>query len=78
MEPKPPTSRLAQHQSEALESQSKTAPQAALEFATPEELIRHDASQTVPPPALTERVKESLAAEPPPAPAPWWKRWLGR
>lgn len=77
MEPKPPASRLAQHQSEALESQSKTVPQTAIEFATPEELIRHDAAQTNSPPALAERIKESLTAEPPPVSTPWWKRWLG-
>lgn len=76
MEPKPPTSRLAQQQSEALESPAKTAAQAATEFATAEDLIRHDAAQTPPPPALEERVKKSLATEPPPAPASWWKRLL--
>lgn len=50
---------------------------AALEFATPEEMLRHDALHTPVPPALVSRLKQSLAQLPPPAPRPWWRRIFG-
>ncbi len=49
---------------------------AAAEFASPEALLRHDAAQTPAPPAVAERLRTSLAAEPP-KPVSWWRRLLG-
>ncbi|HAB18740.1 MAG TPA: hypothetical protein PLX89_12065 [Verrucomicrobiota bacterium] len=49
--------------------------QTGLEFASPEELVRHDRAQTPIPPTLTRRVEESVANLPPAA-KPWWRRWL--
>jgi hypothetical protein len=78
MEPKPPSSRLAQQQAETLDQQQQAKQATAKEFATAEELIRHDAARTSPPPTLEDRVKQSIATEPPPEPKAWWKRLLGR
>ncbi|MBK9138336.1 MAG: hypothetical protein IPM17_06160 [Verrucomicrobia bacterium] len=76
MEPKPTRSRLDHEQAQDLAHQQQSRP-AVKEFATAEELIRHDAAQTAPPPGLEERVKQSIAAEPPPTQR-WWKRLFGR
>ncbi len=70
------------------QSQDQTAEQAAghhtaaatppaLEFDSPEALLRHDAAQTPAPPALADRLRDSLADEPAPA-TPWWRRLLGK
>jgi hypothetical protein len=45
------------------------------EFATPEEMLRQDAGQTVVPPSVSQRLQESIAQQPP-ADQPWWKRWF--
>jgi hypothetical protein len=49
----------------------------AREFATAEELLRHDAAQTEVPPAIAERLTQSIAKLPQP-PRSWWQRWLKR
>ena len=46
---------------------------AALEFSTPEEMLRHDAEHTTVPPEVARRLKQSTAALPPPSRS-WWKR----
>jgi len=46
------------------------------EFETPEELIRHDATQTEVPATVEARLKDSLANEPKPKPG-LWKRLFG-
>lgn len=81
MEPDTPPSRLQQQQQQASE-ELQTAEQAegrqtALEFATAEELLRHDRANTPVPETIESRLKSSIAAEPSPS-RPWWKRWLGR
>jgi hypothetical protein len=70
------TSKLQQQQNQQTVEQT-AARQAAREFASPEDLLRHDADQTVPPPALAHRVAESIAKEPRPARS-WWQRWFSR
>jgi len=50
---------------------------AGLEFTTAEEAIRADADATVLPPAIAERLKKSIQAEPPPSKRSWWKRIFG-
>ncbi|HTH46333.1 MAG TPA: hypothetical protein VMB21_02355 [Candidatus Limnocylindria bacterium] len=67
------TEELAAEQAHTTTTQSGTA----REFATPEELLRHDRTHTPVPPAVSERLEQSLAAEKPAKPKPWWKR-LGR
>lgn len=66
---------LAQAQTTA--QQQTHEQQQTIEFATAEEMIRHDAAQVPVPPAVTERLRKSVAAEPRPQ-RPWWQRWLGQ
>ncbi|HAV61969.1 MAG TPA: hypothetical protein DCY13_06355 [Verrucomicrobiales bacterium] len=54
----------------AAQQQQNTTP---LEFETPEELLRHDASTIEVPAGVVDRLAESAHQEPP---APWWKRLL--
>lgn len=51
--------------------------QVAREFSSVEELIRHDSGQTAVPEAVEDRLKQTLAQESVPKPAPWWRRLLG-
>lgn len=73
---KPPSSQLRQQT--ATEQVHTTQGETVREFATPEELLRHDRGQTAVPPGIAERLGETLAATPPPAveKKPWWKRLL--
>lgn len=45
------------------------------EFATVDELIQSDVEQISVPPKIAERLNESIAREPKPAPS-WWRRWF--
>ncbi len=47
------------------------------EFASTEELLRHDAAQTEVPPVVAERLTKSIANLPRPAKT-WWQRLLKR
>ena len=80
MEPDSPPSRLRHEQQSRQDlhagEQARQA-QAGLEFANAEDLLRHDRSATPLPDAIESRLKNTLAAEPPP-PRPWWKRLLGK
>jgi hypothetical protein len=58
-------------------SETRARQTTAREFATPEELLRHDASQTEVPPAVATRLNESIQREPKPARS-WWRRLTGR
>jgi hypothetical protein len=76
----PRTSKLQHEQKQeqtAQGQQTQQVQQAPLEFAAAEEALRHDAAQTELPPAIAERLRDSIAREPKPA-ASWWKRLLGR
>ena len=50
--------------------------QAAIEFASVEEMLRFDASQTGVPAAIADRLDASIAQEPPPRPS-WWRKLRG-
>ncbi len=50
--------------------------QAAHEFASAEEMLRHDAIHTPVPPGIEQRLQKSVADLSPPKPA-WWRRFLG-
>ena len=47
------------------------------EFATTEELLRHDAAQTEVPPVIAERLTNSIKDLPRPSKT-WWERLLKR
>ena len=49
----------------------------AREFASAEELLRHDVSQTTVPPAIAQRLSQSIQKEPKPAQS-WWRRLMDR
>jgi hypothetical protein len=67
----------SKHRSQEQEqlAQNAAAQTAAREFATTEELLRHDAAQTEVPPAIAERLTQSIAKLPS-QPKSWWQRWL--
>jgi len=48
----------------------------AREFASPEELLQHDAAQTLVPPTVANRLADSLRSEPKPERS-WWRRMFG-
>jgi len=60
-------------EAELLGEQQHQHQQSAREFASVEDLLRHDAAHTTVPPAVAERVRDSIAREAP-APKPWWQR----
>jgi hypothetical protein len=63
-----------EQQVQSLPQSQQTVPR---EFATVEELLRHDAQQTPVPPALTQRLQASLKQLPPAARRAWWRRLFG-
>lgn len=67
----------SQQRSQEQEQLSPAQQSAAREFATVEELLRHDAAHTDVPPAIAERLTQSIAKLPP-KPQSWWQRWLKR
>jgi hypothetical protein len=79
MDNKPSKSRLQhqQQQEQTAEQQTTNQSQTRQEFASVEDLLRYDASQTTPPPAIADRLQATLKAEPPPKRS-WWQRVFGR
>jgi hypothetical protein len=57
-------------------SQTEQTSETAREFATPEELLRHDALHTPVPPSIARRLKESLGPLTPPS-SSWWRKFFG-
>ena len=57
------------------ETKSQQTP--SREFASAEELLRHDVSQLTVPPAIAERLSQSIQSEPKPERS-WWKRLMDR
>jgi hypothetical protein len=68
------TKLTSQEQEQLSETQSQQT--SAREFASAEDLLRHDASQTTVPPAIAERLSQSLQNEPKPERS-WWRRLMG-
>lgn len=70
--------RQTKHTSQEQEQLAETEAQqiSPREFASTEELLRHDASQTAVPPAIAERLARSIQKEPKPERS-WWRRVLG-
>ena len=72
------TSKLNQHEhEETILQQQNAQQQTAVEFASAEEMLRHDAGQTPVPPAVAERLQQSVAQEPKRSPS-LWQRLFGR
>ena len=65
-----------QQQAQQQSATQQTQQDSAREFATPEEMLRHDALHTPVPPAISHRLQESIGKAPPP-PQSWWRRLLG-
>lgn len=67
--------KLNSQQRQQEESQQTASTSQPVEFASVEQMLRHDALHTPVPPAIEGRLREALGSL---APArPWWKRWLG-
>ncbi len=75
----PPKKLTTQHkteeQQETAATQQQQTAQGGQEFATVEEMLRHDAMHTPVPPSIKRRLEKSLEEQGPPV--PWWRRWLG-
>jgi len=69
------TKLTSQEQGQLAETKSQQTP--AREFASAEELLRHDASQTTVPPAIAGRLSQSIHNEPKPERS-WWRRLMDR
>jgi len=70
--------RLQQQQTSQTDLTQQTGTQTTQAFENPEEIIRADRAQTAVPPALVERIAESLSREPQAvAPKSWWQRLFG-
>ncbi len=57
-------------------TQGQAHHQPAREFASVEEMLRHDALHTPLPPTIAHRLQSSLSQTPAP-PLPWWRRLFG-
>ena len=66
-----------EHAQETASQHHTKQKQEAREFASVEEIIRTDKQQIEVPPAVAERLNESILKEPPPQKKSWWKRMLG-
>ena len=65
-----------QKQTEQQVESQQTQQSLPREFASAEEMLRHDAIHTQVPPAIAFRLRESIRQTPPP-PRSWWQRWFG-
>jgi hypothetical protein len=69
-------SKLSSQEKQQIDVSQQTHPEAGREFASVDEMLRHDALHTPVPPAIGHRLQQSLAGAPPTA-RPWWRRLLG-
>ena len=71
--------KLTQKELEQLAAeQQQTQSSSAREFASVEEMLRHDALHTPVPPTIAHRLEDSIAQSPPSPPGrAWWRRLLG-
>ena len=65
-----------QQQEQPLVSTQESGQTGVREFASPEEMLRHDALHTPVPPAIAQRLRESIGKTRQPT-SSWWKRLLG-
>ena len=70
--------KLTQKEQEQLAAeQQQTQSPSAREFASVEEMLRHDALHTPVPPTVASRLEESVKQLPPASSRAWWRRLLG-
>ncbi len=71
-------SKLTQKEREQLAAeQQQTQSASAREFASVEEMLRHDAVHTPVPPNIAYRLEESVKQLPPASTRAWWRRFFG-
>jgi hypothetical protein len=68
--------RQKQDSHEQQDSAARTEQSVPREFATTDELLRHDAAQITVPPEVAQRLNQSISSLPKPATS-WWRRLLG-
>ena len=74
----PKLRKLQERQQEETAEQHATLHRAGgREFGSVDELLRHDAAQVQPPPAIAHRLNDSIRREPKPFRS-WWSRWFSR
>ncbi len=66
-----------QEQQQLAAEQQQTHSSGAQEFDGVEDMLRHDASNTPVPPAIAQRLEESVKQLPPPSSRAWWRRFFG-
>jgi hypothetical protein len=66
-----------QEQEQLAAVQQQTQASSSQEFASVEEMLRHDALHTPVPPAIAHRLEDSISQLPPPAGRGWWRRFFG-
>ena len=66
-----------QKQEQLAATQQQTLSSSPLEFASVEDMLRHDALHTPVPPTIAYRLEESIGQLPPPPPRAWWRRFFG-
>jgi hypothetical protein len=66
-----------QEQQQLAAEQQQTQSSSAREFASVEEMLRHDALHTPVPPTISYRLAESARQLPPPSSRAWWRRFFG-
>jgi hypothetical protein len=58
-------------------TQEQTQSSSPQEFASVEEMIRHDTLNTPVPPTIAHRLADSISQLPPPPARGWWRRFFG-
>ncbi len=70
--------KLTPQEQEQLAAQLQQAQSSgAREFASVEDMLRHDALHTPVPPAIAARLEESVKQLPPSSSRGWWRRFFG-
>jgi hypothetical protein len=70
--------KLTQKEQEQLAAeQQQTQASSAREFASVEDMLRHDALHTPVPPTIAHRLEESVKQLPPSSSRAWWRRFFG-
>ena len=66
-----------QEQEQLAVKQQQTQSSSGRDFASVEELLRHDALHTPVPPTIAYRLEESVKQLPPTSSRGWWRRFFG-
>lgn len=71
-------SKLTPQEQEQLAAElQQTQASSGRDFASVEEMLRHDALQTPVPPTIAYRLEESVKQLPPASSRGWWRRFFG-